>query len=114
MITRRGFLKRMAMAAAACALIDVRWPEPQSESVFAVQDTAFTVSTYPRWKPARVASAEFNHAEVEHYFRVIAEGPHVSEPHRLIVSRRIAREMDAAYRAGLPWWRRPFARGLFA
>ena len=39
MITRQGFLKRMALAAAACAFIDVPWPKENTPKViFATEE----------------------------------------------------------------------------
>ena len=39
---RRAFLRRMALAAAACAFIDVPWPKPKRKP-FIAYDTVLTI-----------------------------------------------------------------------
>lgn len=56
MMLRRAFFKRMALAAAACAFIDVPWPRvaEREDSVVIIGDVSFNLTTGSVTAPADV------------------------------------------------------------
>lgn len=89
MSTRRDFLKHLVVGAAGLLVADdvlEALVEPRRK-YWVVGD--ISESTYPRWKPHRVASSTFDHRSVERWLRQVGRNAK-PEPLKLVVSNRVA------------------------